>query len=145
MSDTNSALNLQRLLRELAAGEPKLVSPTIEIRLRQAVRARAGQRRRNIAVAICLAACLLIAVAWRWSLPTARSVAPPSEFAGFLALPYAQNDIPMEQMVVVRVDLDAAGLRRLGLPLSSIARRKQTRADLLIGQDGMARAVRFAQ
>ena len=61
---------------------------------------------------------------------------------GFFALPYAQSDVPLEHAVVVRVNMPPSEASALGMPFDPGA-RKEISADLLIGQDGMARAVRF--
>lgn len=145
MSDLDDRVKLQKLLRVVAVSASEPVSEAIERRLREACRARAAGRRRSIMIAACIAACLLLALGWQWRLTKVQRTPADTEFAGFMALPYAQSDVPIEQMVIVRVDLDDAGLRGLGLPQSSFSGRKRRRADLLIGQDGMARAVRFAQ
>jgi hypothetical protein len=60
-------------------------------------------------------------------------------------LPYAQSDVPMEQTIVIRVNLQPADLRSLGLPATAVSRKGRIKADLLIGQDGIARAVRLTE
>jgi hypothetical protein len=45
--------------------------------------------------------------------------------------------------VIVRVQLTASDLNSLGVPAMAGAARQPMRAELLFGQDGVARAVRF--
>ncbi|HLH05581.1 MAG TPA: hypothetical protein VKX25_22625 [Bryobacteraceae bacterium] len=78
------------------------------------------------------AACLILAagaVVSHGSREVRR--APIAHSNPFVPLPYGQSDVPLESGVIVRVRLQSdAG------PVD---------ADLLVGQDGMARAVRFDQ
>lgn len=64
--------------------------------------------------------------------------------AGFVALPYAESGVPMEDAVIVRLRLRASDLGRLGVPAGPGA-ANGTVADLLVGQDGVARAVRLVE
>jgi hypothetical protein len=60
-------------------------------------------------------------------------------------LPYAQSDVPMEQAVIVRIKISASELGAIGMPLSGVPRGGNVSADLLVGQDGVARAVRLVE
>jgi hypothetical protein len=62
--------------------------------------------------------------------------------ADFVVLPYGQNDVPLEHPVIVRVQVPEAELSRLGVSLPAIPNGVRVEADLLVGQDGIARAVR---
>jgi hypothetical protein len=144
MSDFDSQVGLDELVRELAAraGGP---SPRVEARLRLACRARRRRRRFRIGAA-SLAACLLLWLGLGWRASNRLTLAPAeASYAGFMALPYAQSDVPIEQPVIVRVELQPADLEALGLPPASVISRNRVHADLLIGNDGIARAVRLAQ
>jgi hypothetical protein len=68
--------------------------------------------------------------------------APVHHRSGFIALPYAQSDVPLEQPVIVRVQIPASQLGGMGMPLGHLAAEEKVNADLLVGQDGIARAVR---
>jgi hypothetical protein len=138
--------HLDSLLKELvgtAGGSP---SEAIEARLRLACRARRLRRRLRVG-AIGLAACLLMAFGLGWRASNRPHPVPISEenYQGFIALPYAQSDVPMEQAVIVRVNVQPADLEALGLPPGLVPGRNRMHADLLIGNDGIARAVRFPQ
>jgi hypothetical protein len=61
---------------------------------------------------------------------------------GFLAIPYAEPLSPAEQVDVYRVALPRATVARFGLPTDGIVDSPVV-ADLAVGSDGVARAVRF--
>lgn len=150
MSKPDDQVKLQELCRSLAATASGPVSGAIEDRLRMACRARRAEQRkwRYGSMAAGVAACLLVALGWEWHVahkPTSPGPAPETNYAGFVALPYAQSDVPMEQAVVVRVNLQPADLAGLGLPPALLVGRSRMHADLLMGQDGVARAVRLSQ
>ena len=50
---------------------------------------------------------------------------------------------PLESGQVVRVEVPAATLIRYGVSLTAEAMNQTVQADLLLGQDGLARAIRF--
>jgi hypothetical protein len=78
-----------------------------------------------------------------------RKAAPAKQYAAapqpaprqepFIAIPYAPAFTPYEDAQVVRVNMAGASVRRLGLP--AVADRVE--ADLVIGNDGLARAIRL--
>ena len=144
MSRLDRGVNLQTLMRELAATASCPLPDRVEVRLRAACRQR--QLRRGFRIgALGLAATLLLTLGWMWH-SFGHPPAPADQtYAGFLALPYAQSDVPMEQTIVVRVNLQPADLRSLGLPATAMSRKSRIKADLLIGQDGIARAVRLTE
>jgi hypothetical protein len=76
-----------------------------------------------------------------------KKIAPPAEpdeFAeGFVLLPYADTYEPLEAGEIVRVQLGSAALESLGLPVAGADTGQQVLADVLIGQDGLPRAVRL--
>lgn len=98
------------------------------------------------------AACLALAIGWLWARQSApvetTSATNESYYApppGFVALPYAQSGVPLEQAVIVRVQLHSGELRMLGMPAPVARAGERMSADLLVGQDGIARAVRLVQ
>jgi hypothetical protein len=61
----------------------------------------------------------------------------------FLALPYAPPLAPGESVDVVRTQLDTQALERMGVNIAlASAASAQVTADLVLGQDGLPRAVR---
>lgn len=64
---------------------------------------------------------------------------------GFVLLPYAQSGVPLGEAVVIRVQLRPSDLTALGVPVIPSETGQRIGADVLIGQDGMPRGVRFIQ
>ncbi len=144
MLRTDDRVNLRKLFDELAASAEGARPSEIEDRLRAACRARRVQRRWRLGAGV--AACLVMAGGWGWHFAQRPALAMANpKYSGFVALPYAQSDVPLEQAVVIRVDLQPANLEAFGLPAALLPGRNRIQADLLIGQDGIARAVRLAQ
>jgi hypothetical protein len=72
--------------------------------------------------------------------------APPDEIAtAFFTLPEARDLPPPEAETMVRVQLPRSTMRLVGLPVNEERADERIRADMLLGQDGIARAVRFVQ
>lgn len=68
----------------------------------------------------------------------------PDEFAqGFVPLPYADTYGPFEAGEIVRVKLGRAALESLGFTVAGPEADQQVLADVLVGQDGLPRAIRF--
>ena len=61
----------------------------------------------------------------------------------FVPLRYGKPLESGEPVVVVRMELPAAQLRRLGLPVAPDAVTGAVKADVLLGGDGLAKAIRF--
>lgn len=146
----DDSIDLASLFGNLAKSSPAAPSQGVESRLRLSLRARRDARRRHqgriLVAAAALAACLLLALAWEMRAPHRVVSLPPqtSGYAGFLALPYAESGVPLEHATVIPVEVQPDDLKALGLPPRYIGHGKR-RADLLIGQDGIARAVRISQ
>ena len=132
-------------LRRLAADER--VSPPSDVRLGRLLAIfdapRPRSRRTTVSVGLSLAASVLIvvglSVGWRSDAPkpgasgvVAVTPAPPANAeTAFVVLPGAQALPRLESGQVIRVELPSAD--------------GAIQADVLIGQDGLARAVRFVQ
>ena len=69
---------------------------------------------------------------------------PAFDTAGFVPWPGAEAWPPFESGSLVRVDLPVSALIALGLPVPS-STVSVVQADVVVGQDGFARAVRFVQ
>ncbi|HEY6393228.1 MAG TPA: hypothetical protein VIX89_18245 [Bryobacteraceae bacterium] len=72
-------------------------------------------------------------------------VRPVKAAVSFYALPSASELPPAENAVVVRVQLPMSSLRLMGLLVSEESSAERIQADVLVGQDGLARGVRFVQ
>ena len=72
--------------------------------------------------------------------------APVQEVATeFLAMPYAPRFTAEDRGQLVRVRLPRESMRSFGLPVNQDRMVQSVTADVLIGEDGIARAIRFVQ
>lgn len=77
-------------------------------------------------------------------LPLRSSAAPPSETpAPFYSLVEDGQMAPLESGRIVRIEVPPAALIKWGVPLTETTLTQPMQADLLLGQDGLARAIRF--
>jgi hypothetical protein len=65
--------------------------------------------------------------------------------ASFYPTPDADALAPLESAMVVRVQLPLSSLRLMGLPVSEDPSGDPVQAEVLLGQDGLARGVRLVQ
>jgi hypothetical protein len=147
-------------LRALAADGPREAPGHIEQQLRAQFRKQ--NRRRNLwnwaPVAGVAAAAVIAFTLWlprekpklapAPALVAAHVVAPVAEEendASFYPLPEAEALPAVENAMVVRVQLPVSSLQLMGVPVSEERADASVQADLLLGQDGLARAVRLAQ
>jgi len=76
-----------------------------------------------------------------------RTVNPPAsdleDLADFIPLPYADDDSPVGAAEWVRVRLPESALGLLGFPVRYESADLAITADIVIGEDGVARAIRF--
>jgi len=63
----------------------------------------------------------------------------------FLPLPYADNSGPLGDADIVRLTLPNSALASLGLPVSEESTAKDVTADILLGEDGIPRAISFVR
>jgi hypothetical protein len=140
----NDEPGLGRLLHRLAAESPREAGSSTEQHVLAAFRGHHKRGRRRAFYAAIAAACLAIVIVSVRAHRVARHAATPpaSITSGFIPLPYAQSDVPLEQAVIVRVDLQPSAWSALNVPAPALTAGAVIRADLLIGQDGVARAVR---
>jgi hypothetical protein len=141
-------------LRALGSEGPNQAPGYIEERLR--VQFQKQKRRRNLsawALAFGLAAAAITLAIW---IPAAKHkpVAAPAVVAAvvedeadasFYPLPEAEALPAVENAMVVRVQLPVSSLQLMGVPVSDEGGDASVQADLLLGQDGLARAVRLAE
>jgi Putative zinc-finger len=72
--------------------------------------------------------------------------APDSDAATeFIPLRYDDDHKPMESGEVIRVQMPRSALIALGLPVQVERADESVKADLLLGEDGLARAIRFVR
>lgn len=63
----------------------------------------------------------------------------------FLPLTYGGNLSQLDDGQVVRVELPRSALQSFGLPLNAERANERVKADVLLGHDGVARAIRFVR
>ncbi len=145
MRSVNEEHQLQEALRRLAETSPREPRPAAEERLIAAFRTRRGRaafaigpaKRKAWFYSGTAAASLALGLIWFASRRKTQMKTAPApilyfgESAGFVSLPYGQSDVPIEQAEVVRM--------RLRSPSGDV------NADVLIAQDGVARAVRLVE
>ena len=107
-----------------------------------AYRAHHDRRRRWRIAILTSVAAMLVFVFMAAKLLRTAALRNPAE-AHFIALPYSESGVPLEHGVVIRVDVPSADLDQFGVPPSLRPKSERARAEFLIGQDGIARAVRF--
>ena len=73
--------------------------------------------------------------------PAIRPAATPEQ--PFIAIPYTLPLEPYERADVMRMDLPVSALIAAGLPMSMMDPGARVQTDVLVGQDGRARAIRL--
>jgi hypothetical protein len=154
---------MKELLRALAESDrEKEAPPEVEVRLRAAFRRK--HRRRvwpYFAAAAAVATVLLIRIPKPQTmeiavvtpsvpvLPVAeKPIAvhqkrrPPREIVTEF-YPLMEDPMPFENGELLRVSLPAAAMRSVGVPVSEDRLTEMVQADVLVGQEGLARAIRF--
>ena len=151
MNESENTPALAAALRAIADEDSHTgASPEVEARLLEDVRAIAAARRRRARVGmLAVAAALILALAvpaWRMWTRMPRPARVDEVTTAFMALPY--GSVPASTVHVVRIAVPRAALASFGLmPLESVNRASADTilADLLVGDDGLARAVRFVR
>lgn len=142
-------LALKQCLRALAEAGPRDAGAGVQHQLLVRFRGRRARRRwvwvAGTAMSIVAAVVLSLAT-WKYrnTTPPARS-ALLEQTSGFITLPYGQSGVPLEQPVIVRIDIPVSQLGAMGVQVNPQAAKGTVTADLLVGQDGVARAVRFVE
>jgi hypothetical protein len=146
----NRESDIAEVLQRLAESLPREASPQTKARVIAAYRARNARSRRPWTYWAGAVACLAISAAGFLAHDTCErsqgtigvSDAYSPATAGFVALPYGQSDVPLEQVVIVSVNLRPSELDALGVSVRPGKSTEKIHAELLVGQDGIARAVR---
>ena len=144
-------------LRALAADSRRETPQYIEENLVTAFRAR--RRRRTLLGWAPLGLAAMIALGLWFGHSTKQvtatkpaSTAAPASVAieeeadaGFYPLPQAEALPVVENAMVVRVQLPVSSLQLMGVPVSEDGPETSVQAELLLGQDGLARGVRLVE
>jgi hypothetical protein len=151
---------LQEELRALAAAEPREAPARVEQFLMARFRARARERRIALwgSVGAGIAAVAAAVAVLMWLAPFQQAPVAPAEpqarYAvvhgdddpdSFYPLPVAETLPPLESGMVVRVEMPMSSLRLMGVPVGAETGGEPVQADVLLGQDGLARGVRLIQ
>jgi hypothetical protein len=72
--------------------------------------------------------------------PTSAEIA-----TDFMPVAYGENPNELENGRIVRVEMPRSALAQFGLPVNMERANERIKADVLIGDDGMARAIRFVR
>ncbi len=147
MSDQRSPLD--EALRALEQEDAGLGASTdVAERLRFEVRARGRSRRRRQYLFAAAAAAVLVVALFASRGPT--SPAPPAlapvvnQEVATDFFPLTDGDLPVRNGYVVRLEVPGTSLAAFGLePFDPAANRVTIVADVVVGEDGLARAVRF--
>lgn len=140
--------SLRRLAKETRGRE---AAPRVEAALREAVRARRRDNRPSrrwfpAAVAAGIATVLLAVGLQKLADPGAPPRPADEEVATpFVALPYLGVEEPFEQAQILRIGMPRSALVRLGVPLEAAPPEEFLQADVLVSEDGRARAIRFVR
>jgi hypothetical protein len=143
--------SLHAALRAMAEDEAQLgASAGIEARLLAEVRSIAAARRRRMAIAAFAAAAVVLFALWIGSQRFLSSRSSESRVAEVTTdfMPLAYSGVPSTDLQVVRLAVPRTALVSFGLtppePLER-ASADTVLADVLVGDDGLARAVRFVR
>ncbi|MDX2154232.1 MAG: hypothetical protein SFV54_26060 [Bryobacteraceae bacterium] len=137
-------------LRALAADERRLEAPR---HVEETVLAAFATRRNNPWPRqsrrqwLAAAASIVIVVALSWLLGREAKppAAPPVAAGGFMAIPYATGAAPVGGGYIVRVRMERTALVSLGIPAGAAPPGARVQADLLVGDDGVAHAIRLVR
>ncbi|MGH9374808.1 MAG: hypothetical protein ACRD1J_01420 [Terriglobia bacterium] len=77
--------------------------------------------------------------------PAGRAVSPAesADYSGFIPLPYDEGSTSQGSSQIVHVEVSRSALASMGFPVTEAASGSYVEADILIGEDGMATAIRF--
>jgi hypothetical protein len=75
--------------------------------------------------------------------PVVYARVQPQELDDFLPLPYADPEAPLGSGEVVRIQVSASSLALLGISINDVGSSQPVVADVALGEDGVARAIRF--
>jgi len=159
-------------LRHVARNFSGMQAPArVETRLLKAFRAQSGvparlERRAWLAPLGWAAAVIMVLAAGLFLTGARQPVAPvvaqagvaPVEAAaavngdevgpeadGFIPLPNAERIGPNEDFNMVRVEVPRSAMMAVGIPVSADRASEPVEADVLLGSDGLVRAVRFME
>jgi hypothetical protein len=142
-------------LRALSSDGPRQAPANVEDRLLTEFRRRSRLRRARVwisAASVGAVAATIAVLLWigplvpRHAASSADAPASTEETtAGFYPLPDAEALPPVESAMVVRVQMPMASLAMIGFPINQDRASDRVEAEVLLGQDGLARGVRLVE
>ena len=75
--------------------------------------------------------------------PNAPARTPQIAADAFIDLPYSDENLSGEGAVVLQVELPRSAVALAGIPVSDDPAEGRVKAEVLVGADGLARAIRF--
>ena len=142
-------------LRAVGSEGPRQAPARVEERLLIEFRRRSRLRRMRTlmsAASIGAIAAAIAVLVWIGP-PSHNPSAPPPDAtmmadetaAGFYPLPDADALPPVESAMVVRVQMPMASLELIGFPINQDRASERVEAEVVLGQDGLARGVRLVE
>ncbi len=139
----NDNLDLLDQMRRLASAEPREARLQVQQKLTAAFRDR--HPRKIPLWVFAVAASVILAIGLAFMHKKQAPAVYVYDAPGFVALPYAQSGVPLESVVIIRVEMRPSELSSMGVAVPAAASTATLTADLLVGQDGVARAVRLVE
>ena len=130
---------LAALAQESADAMP---SSAVEQHLVAAFRAQRLRRRLPYA-AIAASVVLLAASAYLLRSPAPQAATRAEVVTDFIAVAGTDPTEPIDSPILVRVRLPRTALVKFGLPMNEERSSEFVQADVVLGHDGLARAIRF--
>jgi hypothetical protein len=141
-------------LHALSSDGPRQAPAYIEDRLLAEFRRRSRLGRARVwisAASVGAVAATIAVLLWIGPLAPKHAASPADapalaeETAGFYPLPDAEALPPVESAMVVRVQMPMASLELIGFPINQDRASDRVEAEVLLGQDGLARGVRLVE
>lgn len=136
---------VREALRGLAdADADSEARPEIETRLRQAFLSRRRKRITRIAaVWAASVAAILIMIVWLNRKPEVVPPQPPEVVTDFF--PLMDPAPPFQRGRILRIEVPASAMKMVGLPVHEQHLNDPVQADVLVGEEGLPRAIRFVK
>src|SRR5437868_5303465 len=141
--------SMQELLRALADADAAAEAPPeIETRLRRQFRARKRKRtlRRMVWCASAAAVVLVVFTTMHYRQHAATPASSPAvEEVVTDFFPLLDPAPPFQRGRLLRVEVPASAMRMVGLPVHAEHLLDPIQADVLVGEEGLPRAIRFVK
>lgn len=136
---------LEKILDDVRQEHRRIDAPSaIEERLRNAARRQHKVSVTRHPVWAMAAALLISAIAWQANRPEPVS-RPVERVTEFIMVPGTETLSAAVETSVLRVEVSKGDLRRYGFDVPPGVAAELVRADFVVGDDGLARAVRLVQ